>query len=218
LFLADQFGKSGAHVAFEVANKALTTITIVQLTQQAVGIGNSTNLTEGSTFSFDKLTHIAELDVELAKNRETLKERNQCAKQHIVKWELTIYNSDNGASTLRNTYALNKETGTYYFDEKSVKNKSPVRARYLYPISLRCSNTTFCTCASVYLSEEGKTFDELTNGRKLCDFGYSVKLRLFLTTYLYSYGNSNIKPVKTTVNQESGIWATFSCKKLQPHP
>jgi RHS repeat-associated protein len=218
LSLVDQLGRSATNIAFEAAGRALTVLTIGQLTQQAVGIGYSTSLTKNSTYTFDKLTQTAELDAELKKNRDALKVKNQCAKRHVVMRQLTIYNSDNGASSLRNTYALNREEATYSFDENSVKDQKPIRARYLYFMSVRCSTTTFCTCVSVYLSENGKQFDDLTNGGKLCDFGYSVKVRLFLTAYLYSYGHSDSEPVVTPINQEIDIWASFSCKNFQQHP
>jgi hypothetical protein len=195
-----------ANVALEVAGKALTLYNIEQLTIQRFVVGGSTSYLEGTDYPVKVFIREINLDQYLEQHRESAKKKGKCRKRHVIMWELSMYDTDIGSSSLRDKYALNKEEYEYEFSEKDVL-RGTVEVAALYKLKLKCSNTFTSTCISIRLDKPGELYT------KLCDWGHSVDVHYFFTAWLFSYyGNNNHEYEKVKVDSTDGkLFSTYSC-------
>jgi RHS repeat-associated protein len=206
IMLFDYNGKL-AHAALEIAGKALTIYTITDLVRQGFGTGGATSYFEGTEYPVSVLIRKISLDQYIKQNRDSAKKKNKCISRHIVMWELSMYDTDRLSSSLRDTYALNKEEYEYQFNDKDVRDE-PVEIAALYKIKLKCSNTYTSTCISIRLDKPGEIYTEL------CDFGFSIGVYYFAKAWLFSYYGDNYNEYEKIQvdSMSSTLFSTYSCE------
>jgi hypothetical protein len=110
--------------------------------------------------------------------------------------------------------ALDKEQQFYSFNEKDVKGKYPNDVIRVYHLEFTCSKTITETCVSIAIDPKVPNQPPVYSGQKMCDWGFSVKVRVKFVVSLESYSGN--EKVETVADHKDMLLGSISCVSNLP--